>query len=83
MNVRGFLMKTIKKDIDGKRVEIKVYKSNRTRTEGDIEMDKRAKSAVKAAVKKAKVCSYPIASYDKSVNKPYIEYPDGRREYGE
>ena len=49
MNVRGFLMKTIKKDIDGKRVEIKVYKSNRTRTEGDIEMDKRAKSAVKAA----------------------------------
>ncbi len=47
-------MKTIKKDIDGKKVEIKVYKSNRTRTEGDIEMDKRAKSAVKAAVKKAK-----------------------------
>lgn len=76
-------MNTVKKDIDGKTVDIKVYKSNRARTDSDKEMDKRAKSAVKAAVKKAKICNYPIASYDKNNNKPYIEYPDGRREYGE
>lgn len=44
----------------------------------DIEMDKRAKQAVKAAVSKAEVCNKPVAKYDKVQKKAYLEYPDGR-----
>jgi len=50
-------------------------------TDSDIEMDKRAKQAVKAAVSKAEICNKPVAKYDKIHKKAYLAYPDGRREY--
>ena len=47
----------------------------------DIEMDRRAKEAVAAAIKKAKVCGKPIAGYDVITGQAYIEYADGTNEY--
>ena len=49
----------------------------------DIEMDKRAVEAVKAAINKAKICKKPIAKYDKEKKAAYIEYANGDREYAE
>ncbi len=47
----------------------------------DKEMDIRAREAVEAAIKKAKICGKPVARYD-SVNKSaYIETSDGERKY--
>lgn len=50
-------------------------------SERDAEMDKRAVAAVKAVIEKAKICKKPIARYDTSSKKAYIEYADGRRKY--
>lgn len=49
----------------------------------DIEMDKRAQQAVQAAVEKAKFCKKPIAMYDKTSKKAYIQYADGVKKYVE
>lgn len=49
----------------------------------DIEMDKRARQAVMAAVEKAKFCQKPIAMYDKAAKKAYIQYADGVKKYVE
>ena len=42
-------------------------------------MDARARTAVSAAINKAKVCKTPIAKYDNEAKKPYLEYSDGKR----
>ena len=47
----------------------------------DSDMDNRVKHAVHAALDKAKVCGKPIAKYDTTTRKAYIEYPDGTRKY--
>ncbi len=47
----------------------------------DKEMDKRAKAAVKSAIKKAKVCHKPIAKYDLEKKKAYVEQADGVKLY--
>lgn len=52
-----------------------------TLTESDSEMEKRAVEAVKAAIKKAKICKKPIAGYDKEKKAAYIEYANGERKY--
>ncbi|MBP3366240.1 MAG: hypothetical protein J6K96_04515 [Treponema sp.] len=39
----------------------------------DIEMDRRAESAVKAAIKKARICNKPIARYDSSAKTAVLE----------
>lgn len=49
-------------------------------TTDDKDMDRRAETAVKAAIEKAKVCGKPIATYDPENKKVYMEYPDGTRE---
>lgn len=49
----------------------------------DAEMDKRAVHAVKSAVKKAEVCKKPIAKYDVSAKRAYVEYANGERRYVE
>ena len=49
----------------------------------DIEMDRRAKQAVQAAVEKAEFCKKPIAKYDKTAKKAYIQYADGVKKYVE
>lgn len=50
-------------------------------TEEDKDMDTRVTAAVKAAITRAKICKQPLTYYDSELKKPYIEYPDGRREY--
>jgi hypothetical protein len=52
-------------------------------SKNDIEMDKRASAAVKAAIDKAKVCNKPVAKYDKAIKKAYLEYPNGEKKYVE
>lgn len=52
-------------------------------TPSEIEMDKRAVEAVRAAIHKAKVCGKPIARYDSVLKRAYIEYPNGDRKYAE
>lgn len=75
-------MKHLRKVINGKSVEIKVYSTNRSRTDDDKDMDNRAKTAVHAAIKRSEVCNTPIAKYDNERRLPYLEYPDGSRVYG-
>lgn len=50
-------------------------------SENDIEMDARAVEAVRAAIKKAEICKKPIAKYDTELEKAYLLYPDGSKEY--
>lgn len=50
-------------------------------TENEREMDMRAREAVKAAIKKAKVCKKPIARYDAKAHRAYLEYPNGEKVY--
>ena len=40
-----------------------------------------ARLAVKEELEELKRNGYPIARYDLELRKPYLEYPDGRREY--
>ncbi|MBR1622645.1 MAG: hypothetical protein IJ675_01865 [Pseudobutyrivibrio sp.] len=48
-------------------------------SEKDVEMDKRARVAVSAAINKLEVKQKPIAKYDASTKKAYLEYPgEGR-----
>lgn len=55
--------------------------SKKSISENDSEMDKRATYAVKAAIKKAKICKKPVAKYDAAQKKAYIEYANGTKKY--
>ena len=46
----------------------------------DLDMDKRVRSAVNSAIKKARVCKKPIAKYDLRKKKAYVEI-DGVKKY--
>lgn len=52
-------------------------------TQDDIDMDIRAKAAVRAALNKAEICGEPIARYDTLTERALIEYPDGTIKYVE
>ncbi len=70
----------------GKKRTIRVINTknqNQYISKSDAEMDYRGRQAVKAAIHKAKVCKKPIARYDASAKKAYIEYADGARVYVE
>ncbi len=76
-------MKTIKLE-DGRKVNVFTStEHNSVISPNDIEMDKRAKQAVRAAIEKAKFCKKPIAMYDKVLKKAYIQYADGVKKYVE
>ena len=75
-------MKRVESEMDGKKVEIRIYSTDRARTSEDKEMDARARTAVHAVINKAKVCKTPIAKYDNKTKKAYLEYPDGKKVYG-
>ena len=75
-------MKRVEREMDGKKVEIQVYSTDRVRTSEDKDMDIRARTAVNAVINKAKVCKTPIAKYDNEAKKPYLEYSDGKKVYG-
>jgi DNA-damage-inducible protein J len=44
-------------------------------------LEDKAKSAVTEAISKAKTNGLPVALYDSIRKCPYLEYPDGRKEY--
>ena len=46
-----------------------------------MEMDARARQAVKVAIEKAKFCKKPVARYDTETKRAYIEYANGERKY--
>lgn len=48
----------------------------------DEELTRRFKESIRIDNEIRKVKGLPIAGYDDEKNKPYIEYPDGRRIYG-
>ena len=50
-------------------------------SEQDKEMDRLAQEAVNAAIKKARVCGKPVARFDFSKGKAYLEYSDGQNKY--
>lgn len=52
-------------------------------TADEVELDRRAKSATRAAIKKAIDCNAPVARYDVEKKKAFLEYADGRRVYVE
>lgn len=47
----------------------------------DDELTKRFMEAVRIENEIKKIKGQPVAKYDFEKNTPYIEYPDGRREY--
>lgn len=49
----------------------------------DSEMDKRFQEALNVAIAIKKAKGVPIAKYDLERREPYLEYPDGSREYAE
>lgn len=67
---------------NGRSVKIIVSdKPNEGISKSDVEMDMRAREAVKAAIHRAAVCKKPIARYDKVKKRAYIETADGERKY--
>ena len=49
----------------------------------DDELSNRFKEAVRIDNEIKKLKGLPVAKYDFTKNVPYIEYPDGRKVYGE
>ncbi len=47
----------------------------------DDEMTFRFKEAIRIDNEIRKIKGFPICKHDTERNKPYLEYPDGRREY--
>jgi len=45
------------------------------------EMERGYQRAVSEAIEESRAGGFPIALYDKKKKLPYLEYPDGRREY--
>ena len=50
-------------------------------TAEDVDMDNRAKEAVRVAIEKAKFLKKPIGRYDSETKRAYLEYPNGERRY--
>lgn len=73
------MSRTVK--LSGNRVVTIMSSSSITISQNEVEMDNRAREAVKSAIHKAKTCRKPIARYDRVSKKAYIETEDGRRVY--
>lgn len=72
------------KERDGKNYVIKVVspeEQNQVLFSSDIEMDARARQAVKVAIEKPKFCKKSVAWYDTETKRACIEYVDGTRKY--
>ena len=57
--------------------------ANAVLSETDIEMDYRAREAVKAAINRAEICKKPIAKYDVVNGKACIQTADNKKTYVE
>lgn len=72
--------------LNGKRYKVQVVTSENKEkylTAGDVEMDRRAREAVKAAIHKAKVCGYSVARYEAFTGRVFVEYANGEKKYVE
>lgn len=70
------------KERTGKKHSVKVISSTDQKkyiSDKDLEMDARAKQAVKAALAKAEFCKKPVAKYDLKTKRVYVEYADGEK----
>ena len=47
----------------------------------DDEMTERFKESIRIDNEIRRIMGAPTAKFDRELNKPYLEYPDGRREY--
>lgn len=47
----------------------------------DEELTERFKASIRIDQEICRIKGLPIAGYDDELNCPYIEYPDGKREY--
>lgn len=68
----------------GKKHSIKVVSSSDQKdfiSSRDVEMDARARQAVKSAVARAEFCKKPVAKYDLETKKAYVQYADGVKKY--
>lgn len=67
---------------NGKNIKVvAAFERQNAISKNDAEMDERAVQAVKSAVNKAEFCKKPIAKYDKTEKKAYVQYADGVRKY--
>jgi len=57
--------------------------ANAVLSETDIEMDYRAREAVKAVINRAEICKKPIAKYDSVNRKAYLQNADSKKIYVE
>ncbi len=55
--------------------------ANAVLSETDIEMDYRAREAVKAAINRAEICKKPIAKYDVVNGMAYLQNADNNKIY--
>lgn len=62
---------------------VSVDEQDKVVSANDVEMDARAKEAVKSAIEKAKFCKKPVAYYDPVTKRAYVEYPNRERKYVE
>jgi len=60
-----------------------VYKINPAIGEEDLEHVKAIQKGVRLQVKLNQLKGAPIAKFDFKTRRPYLEYPDGRKEYGD
>ena len=58
------------------------YKINRAIGDEDSDEVKAIQKGVREQVKANKRKGAPVARYDFKAKKPFLEYPDGRKEYG-
>jgi hypothetical protein len=47
------------------------------------EIERGARSAVSVSIRDTRKIGAPVALYDDIMKCPYLEYPDGRKEYGQ
>ena len=72
-------------DIDGTQFLLALLKEeqeyNKALDQQDDYMTAVFKAAVNEAIQDSFASGIPVARYDVEAKKPYMEYPDGRREY--
>ncbi len=67
---------------DGRSVKVFSPENAQSKlTKAEIEMDYRAREAVKAAVSRAIICKKPIAKYDAESGKAYLQTADNKKIY--
>ena len=54
---------------------------NQTIGEKDAELVKTIQNGVRLQIEMNLTKGFPVARFDAEINKPYLEYPDGRKEY--